>query len=80
MTLDLLRVGERARVVDVNENSNLYQRFLDIGITKNSKIECVLISPWNNPKAYLIRGAVIAIRNEDAKYIKVIREGENANG
>ena len=38
MTLDLLRVGESARVVDVNENSNLYQRFLDIGITKNSKI------------------------------------------
>lgn len=74
MTLDFLKVGERARVIEMDESSNLYQRFLDIGITKNSKIECVLISPWNNPKAYLIRGAVIAIRNEDAKCIKIIRE------
>lgn len=74
MTLDFLKVGERARVIEMDESSNLYQRLLDIGITKNSKIECVLISPWNNPKAYLIRGAVIAIRNEDAKCIKIIRE------
>lgn len=76
MTLNLLKVGEKARVININENSNLYQRFLDIGITKNSKIECVLESPWKNPKAYLIRGAVIAIRNEDAEFIKVIREGD----
>ena len=76
MTLDFLKFGERARVIEVSKDSNLYQRFLDIGITRNSKIECVLISPWNNPKAYLIRGAVIAIRNEDAKYIKIVQEKE----
>lgn len=71
MTLDLLNVGEKARVFEIDESSNLYRRFLDIGITKNSKIECMLISPWNNPKAYLIRGAIIAIRNEDAKAIQI---------
>lgn len=34
-------------------------------------IECVLKSPGNNPKAYLIRGAVIAIRDEDAEAVNV---------
>ncbi len=70
MTLDMLSLDEECIVENIVE-SNLYQRLLDIGVTINSKIKCVLISPWNNPKAYLIRGAVIAIRNEDAKTIKI---------
>ena len=31
----------------------------------------VLISPKKDPKAYEVRGTVIAIRNDDAKYIEV---------
>lgn len=71
MDLNHLEIGQTARVVDINKNSNLYQRFLDIGICENTMIECVLKSPWNNPKAYRIKGATIAIRNEDASAIKV---------
>ena len=37
------------------------------------KIMCVLESPFKNPKAYEIRGTTIAIRDEDAKFIKVER-------
>lgn len=74
MTLNNLNVGEVANVVFIDENSNLYQRFIDIGIIKGTKIECVLKSPFNDPKAYLIRGAIIAIRNCDAEKIIVTKE------
>ena len=43
------------------------------GIIEGTKVECILISPGKNPKAYMIKGAVIAIRNEDAKFIKIER-------
>ena len=36
-----------------------------------TKVECVLIGPASNPKAYMIRGAVVAIRNEDAIDIEI---------
>ena len=71
MTLNHLEIGQMGEVTNIDETSNLYQRFLDIGITKSTIIECVLKSPWNNPKAYRIKGATIAIRNEDASAIKV---------
>ena len=71
MTLNYLEIGQVGKVISIDETSALYQRFLDIGITQNSTIECVLKNPWNNPKAYRIKGATIAIRNEDASAIKV---------
>ncbi len=77
MTLDELKMGKSAVVLSIDKNSDLYQRFIDIGIIENTMIECVLKSPSNNPKAYLIRGAVIAIRNEDARAIKIIEEAKN---
>ncbi|MBQ6860112.1 MAG: ferrous iron transport protein A [Clostridia bacterium] len=74
MTLNDLKVGDIGNVTFIDETSNLYQRFIDIGIIKGTKIECVLKSPFGNPKAYLIRGAIIAIRDSDAKRIGITKE------
>ena len=73
MTLNELDIYEKAVVKNINENSEMLQRFIDIGIAEGTKIECMLLSPSKNPKAYMIKGAVIAIRNEDAKYINIER-------
>ena len=48
---------------------------MDIGAINGTLVECVLKSPCGDPKAYLIRGAVIAIRDEDAKCISIDRVG-----
>ena len=48
----------------------MIRRFTDIGLIENTLVECVGESPAGDPKAYLIRGAVIAIRNEDCNDIK----------
>lgn len=74
MTLENLCVGEKVKVIEVDKNANLYQRFIDLGIVVNTKIECVLQSAFGKIKAYFIRGALIAIRDEDASYIHVERD------
>ena len=72
MKLCELKLGESAYVKSISSNSNISRRLLDIGVIPGTKVECVLISPAKNPKAYMIRGAIIAIRNEDAFYIDVV--------
>ena len=73
MTLNELKLSEKAIVKNISELSSMRQRFIDIGIIGGAKIECVLVSPGKNPKAYMIKGAVIAIRDEDAKFIYIER-------
>ena len=73
MTLNELNVGESAKVIEISEESSLKQRLVDLGVSVGMNICCTLVSPGKNPKAYMIRGATIAIRNEDAKFIKVER-------
>lgn len=42
------------------------RRLLDIGLVEDTAVECLGRSPGGDPAAYLIRGAVIAIRREDS--------------
>ena len=71
-----LKVGERCYVNVVKGNENMLRRFIDIGLIKGTMVECVGQSPAKDPKAYLIRGAVIAIRSVDCEQILVTTEGE----
>ena len=69
--LNDLNLLDKAIVEKVEANKNIKKRFLDIGLIKGTKIKVVPISPLKDMKAYLIKGAVIAIRNEDTKDILV---------
>ena len=52
------------------------RRLLDFGMIEGTNIRCVRRSPAGDPSAYLIRGAVIAIRASDAAGVAVrVREG-----
>lgn len=77
MRLNEINLGDKVYVKKVLKESSITRRLLDIGLIPGTKIECVLISPMKNPKAYMIRGAVIAIRNEDANNIEIILDGRN---
>ena len=72
MKLNELKCGQKADVLNISNNSNIARRLLDMGMISGTKVECVLESPVKNPKAYFIRGAVIAIRNEDANCIEIL--------
>lgn len=66
-----VRPGESAVVCSLAAADSIRRRFLDIGLTENTRVECLGRSPGGDPSAYLIRGAVIAIRREDCKKILV---------
>ena len=51
MTLNELKVGEKGIVSKISKESLMKQRFIDIGIIKGTKIECVLISPRKRSKS-----------------------------
>ena len=77
-TLDKLNINEKATVAGVDAALSMYRRMLDLGFVKGTAVECVGKSPSGDPAAYLVRGAVIAIRREDARgiYVNVNVNGE----
>lgn len=59
----------------VRENLKENRRLRDLGMVAGTRIKCVFKSPLGDPAAYSIRGAIIAIREEDAAGILVeVRE------
>ncbi len=69
--LSEINVGEKATVKQLLSMGSIRRRLLDIGLVENTEIECIGKSPSGDPTAFLIRGAVIALRFEDCKNILV---------
>lgn len=66
-----LNPGEVANVIELHTTGSMRRRLLDIGLIENTEVECLGRSPGGDPKAFLIRGAVIAIRSEDCSDIVI---------
>ena len=70
-TLDKMEINQKSTVKKISDKTPMKRRFLDIGLTDGTEVECVLVSYGKEMRAYFIKGAVIAIRKEDAKFIEV---------
>lgn len=70
-TLWDLPIGKWAQVSQVDAHCALFSRLLDIGLIPGTRVTCLQKSPSGDPRAYLIRGAVIALRSEDASQILI---------
>ena len=69
--LNEISPGQKAKVKEIRSRGSIRRRLLDIGLIENTEVECIGRSPGGDPSAFLIRGAVIAIRSEDSKNILV---------
>ena len=56
-----MKPGEKARIISMPDS----RRLNDLGLTKGTIVECVPKAPFGDPKAFRIRGAVIASRSCD---------------
>ena len=65
-TLSSLKPGECGIVEGILKKSKIRKRLMDLGIVPGTKILCVIKSPLGDPAAYFVRGAVIALRNNDS--------------
>jgi len=72
-SLSSLRVGEEAIVSHISPacRGRERRRFLDLGILPGTRISAEFRSPSGDPVAYRIRGALIALRHEQARLVKV---------
>lgn len=66
LSLSGLEVGEGGWVSEILVSGGMRRRLMDIGLIEGTYVQCLQRSPSGDPVAYLIRGAVIALRNEDA--------------
>lgn len=69
--LACLREGQRARVTGIEEEGAMGRRLRDMGLVQGTQVECLQRSPFGDPVAYLIRGAVVALRREDGRRVLV---------
>lgn len=67
--LSFLKPGQTGTVKEILPCGEMRRRLLDMGLIPDTGVECVGKSPAGDPKAYMIRGAVIAIRSEDCRNI-----------
>jgi DtxR family Mn-dependent transcriptional regulator len=68
-----LKPGECGKVVDVSRacRRDERRRWMDLGILPGTVIKAEIVSPSGDPTAYRIRGALIALRTEQARLITV---------
>ena len=69
--LSKLPIGSSGKIADLKLDGLLRRRVLDLGMVPGTQVVCVRKSPAGDPIAYQVRGATIALRNENSKQITV---------
>lgn len=70
-TLECLTPGEWGVVCGIEGEEEMKRRLLDLGFVSGTKVNCLHKSPFGDPMAFGVRGAVIALRSEDSKNIYI---------
>lgn len=69
--LHRLSIGSCGKVQQLTAGGNTRRRMLDLGLICGTTVEALQKSPSGDPIAYAIRGAVIALRAQEASQILV---------
>jgi DtxR family Mn-dependent transcriptional regulator len=79
--LSALEEGETGTVVGISSDCRgaSRRRLLDLGFVKGTAIRAELDSPLKNPRAYLIKNTLIALRKDQADYVLITKEQTNGS-
>ncbi len=69
--LSKLPLNKNGIIKSVECDEGIKRRLLDMGLVNGTNIVPILVSPCKDMRAFLVRGSIIAIREEDAKHIKI---------
>lgn len=78
--LTSLRPGEKGIVQAISTTCRKHERrrLMDLGILPGTVIEAVMRSPGGDPTAYRVRGALLALREEQSRWIYISRTVQEA--
>ncbi|MCL2018430.1 MAG: ferrous iron transport protein A [Oscillospiraceae bacterium] len=71
MTMNQMKIGGEATILQLGVRGGIRRRLQDLGLIEGTHVKCLQKSPLGDPSAFLIRGAVIAIRSDDTSLIIV---------
>lgn len=71
MLLSNAAIGTKVKVISLQATGLLRRRMLDLGLVPDTEIDVIRQSPLGDPIAYGIKGAQIALREEEAKHVVV---------
>lgn len=63
--------GTRARVHALHLSGGMRRRLQDLGLVAGTRVSCIQRAAAGDPTAYRIRGAIIALRSDDAAQIEI---------
>ena len=73
VSMAALNVGESGYVTQLTAQPAMERRLRDLGLVRGTRVTCLFKSPAGDPCAYLIRGALIALRRADASGVRLER-------
>ena len=71
LPLSELSAGEQGSLQKIDLSGGFYRRLLEMGFQEDEPIECLFTAPKGSPIAFLVRGAVVALRKSDCAKIVV---------
>ena len=74
--LSSLKINETAHIVGLSKEFRgaSRRRMLDLGFVRGAKVSVDLLNPLGEPKAFLIKGTAIALRNKQASMILIEKD------
>ncbi len=80
MTLDRLKVGQRAVVtcVEINEHGSMH--LLEMGLTPGIEVAVTRIAPLGGPINIVLRGYHLSVRRSEARCVSVTSNGATGEG
>ncbi len=73
VTLDKMCVGEAAEIIEMNVAGEMRRRMQDLGFIEGNLVRCMLKARSGEPTAFMVCGALIALREEEMRMIAGIK-------
>jgi ferrous iron transport protein A len=71
MTLDMLPLGQPAKILKLTGTPAVRRRLMEMGITPAATVEAVRWAPMGDPLDVIIRGYHLSLRREEASAVHV---------
>lgn len=71
MNLNSLPIGATAKVTNVNGNSPITKRLMEMGVVPGASVRVIKSAPFGDPLEISVRGYHLAMRRNEADTIEV---------
>lgn len=75
-SLNFLEKGESAKIIALTCDKERYRRFLEMGLTPNTCLNCIRWAPMRGAIEIEIRGFTLALGYQEAASILIEKEGK----